>query len=108
MKNAINMVATSIFSAGARNCASLSRRDHPSFIDMIFGSGTIVQLAKNVALGLMNKVTVLMEGALRLKPARVMQCFQNYPENALSLLRPLACGFEGNESCCNEWSVSHR
>jgi hypothetical protein len=75
---------------------------------MIFGSGTIVQLAKNVALGLMDKMTVLLEGALRLKAARVMQCFQDYSENACSLLRLLAFSFEGNEPRCNEWSVSHR
>ena len=107
MKNAINMVATSAFSAGPRNCTSLSRRNHPSFIDMIFGSGTIVQLAKSIALGLMDKMAVLMEGALRLKAARVMQCVENYPENAF-FLRALTCGFEGNKSCRNKWSVSHR
>jgi hypothetical protein len=102
------MVATSAFSVGARDCAGLSRRDHPSFIDMVFGSGTFVQLAKHIALGFVDQVTVLMERALRLEPARVMQCFEDYSENAFSLLRLLAFSFEQNESCCNERSVSHR
>ena len=69
MKNAINVAATSVFSVVARNRTNLSRRNHPSFIDMFFGSGTFVQLAKDVVLGLMDQVTVLMEGTLRLKAA---------------------------------------
>jgi hypothetical protein len=102
MKNAINIAATSAFSAEPRNCTGLSRRNHPSFIDMIFGSGTIVQLANIVALGLLDKMAVLMEGALRLKTARVMQCLQDYPEIAFLLLRLLAFSFEKNEPRCNE------
>jgi hypothetical protein len=69
MKNAVNMAATSVFSVGTRNRTNLSRRNHPSLIDMVFVSGTSVQLAKDVVLGLMDQVTVLVEGTLRLKAA---------------------------------------
>ncbi len=75
---------------------------------MLTGSGTFIRLAKNVAFGFIDKVTVLPEGALRLKVARVMQRLENYCENAFLCFLAMEYGLAGRQFSCNEWSLSHR